>query len=185
MKSSTSTVQQNLQSQQQQQQLHSSHHHHYGEQQPVHPPLLTLFTDHPHPKLDCSLAGPSKTKQSFKDECDIQTIMSKFQRTGLLDFVNKRAPHYGDVTGINFDDAMDRVIRGREFFADLPSSLRDQFDNSPGEFFEFIANPANAEAMAELGLLPPPTPTGSGASAPKPAEKPSKQVSSDGDTTSP
>ncbi|WNK13987.1 MAG: internal scaffolding protein [Microvirus sp.] len=163
-------------------QSQSSHLHH-GEQQPVQPPFFTLFTDHPHPKVDCSTAGPSLTKQSFKDECDIQTIMAKFQRTGLLDFVNKRAPHYGDVTGINFDDAMQRVIQGREFFADLPSSLRDQFDNSPGEFFEFIGNPANAEAMAELGLTPPPTPTHSGASAPKTAGKPSKQVSPDDDTS--
>ncbi|WNK13433.1 MAG: internal scaffolding protein [Microvirus sp.] len=145
----------------------STSHHHHGEQQPVQPPFFTLFTDHLHPKLDCSLAGPSKTKQSFKDECDINTILNKFQRTGVLDFVNKRAPHYGDVTGINFDDAMDRVIKGREFFADLPSSIRDQFDNEPGAFFEFIADPANSEAMAALGLIPQPSPTQADASTPK------------------
>ncbi|WNK12696.1 MAG: internal scaffolding protein [Microvirus sp.] len=150
---------------------HSSNHHSHGEDQPVQPPFFTYYTIHPHPKVDCSLAGPSLTKQSFKDECDINTILNKFQRTGVLDFVNKRAPHYGDVTGINFDDAMDRVIKGKAFFADLPSSIRDQFDNSPGEFFEFIADPANAEAMAELGLTAPSSTTEAEVSTPKTPKK--------------
>ena len=48
-------------------------------------------------KFDKSTA---MTKQSFKDECDINKIMAKFQKTGALNHYAKHAPQYGDASGI-------------------------------------------------------------------------------------
>ncbi|AXH73540.1 MAG: internal scaffolding protein [Microviridae sp.] len=117
-----------------------------------------------------------RTKQSFKDECDINTILKKFQRTGLLEFVNDRQPQYGDVSAIDFQESMQTVARANEIFADLPSSIRKHFENSPEQFFSFIQDPSkHAEAVA-LGLYggTPSLPTGSAQEPVKTAPEPSK-----------
>lgn len=95
---------------------------------------------------------PSRTKQGHKAETDINSIMARFQRTGMLEFVNKHEPQYGDVSQIDFQSSMETVIRAREMFADLPSKVRDRFDNDPSELLEFLENPANRAEAVLLGL---------------------------------
>lgn len=97
-------------------------------------------------------------KQSFKTECDINFIMSKFQRTGAITHFNTRAPSYGYAEAVDFREALEIVKTGQEVFAALPSSLRARFENDPAQFLEFVQNPANADEMAELGLRTPTTP---------------------------
>lgn len=106
-----------------------------------------------------------RTKQSFKDECDINMIMSRFQKTGVLDFANKNAPQFGDCTGVEFQAGMELVARARSMFNEMPSKLRNRFSNNPAEFLEFVQNPANREEARELGLL---KPEAAPASPPKP-----------------
>jgi len=96
--------------------------------------------------------GSSKTKQTFKDECNINKIISKYQKTGALDHVNKYQPSYGYATAIDFRDSMEIVLRGQEMFDALPSNLRKRFDNSPAEFLQFVQNPANSTEAISLGL---------------------------------
>lgn len=123
--------------------------------------------------------GTGRTKQSFKDECDINQIMSRYQKTGVLDFVAKHAPQYGDSTGVDFRQGLDTVIRARQMFEDLPSSIRAKFQNDPGAFLDFCSDPANRSEMAEMGLLKPepevappqPGPTPDAATAPVKAPK--------------
>jgi len=95
------------------------------------------------------------TKQSAKDECDINLIMARYLKTGVLDFVNKNAPQYGDVTGYEFQAAMETVAKGKSMFAELPAAIRDEFDNNPEFFLEFVNDPENLPQMAEMGLLRP------------------------------
>ena len=42
---------------------------------------------------------PSLTKQSFKDECNINNIMSKYMKDGLIGHVNKHQGRYDDLPG--------------------------------------------------------------------------------------
>lgn len=91
--------------------------------------------------------------QSFKDECDINNIMAKFQRTGALEWVQKYEGQYGDVTGISFDKAMETVLKAQEMFDDLPSSVRDRFMNSPSAFLEFLGDESNRAEAEKLGLV--------------------------------
>lgn len=119
------------------------------------------------PKLRCALTCPElpfgRTKQSFKAECDINNIMAKFVRTGVLDFVNKHEPRYGDVSGLEFQAAQLIVAQGKTMFEELPSHLRARFENDPGAFLDFVGDEKNREEARELGLLrpdsPPVTPT--------------------------
>lgn len=108
-------------------------------------------------KTVCDISFPAVglTKQSMKDECDVNLILAKYQRTGVIDFINKHEPRYGNASPIDFQTAMNVVIEGKQMFADLPSSLRKRFGNSPEEFLFFVDNPANRDEAIRLGLITP------------------------------
>ena len=122
----------------------------------------------------------SMTKQSFKDECDINKIMDKFQRTGLINHYAAHAPTYGDASPVDYLEALQTIATAQEMFDELPSSVRKRFNNDPAQFLEFAENPKNIEQMREYGLAPPPlsdtqpdTPKPKRASAPtEPSEAP-------------
>jgi len=115
---------------------------------------------------------PSKamTKQSFKDECDINKIMAKFQKTGVLNHYAAHAPEYLDVPAIDYLDAQLIISSANSMFAELPSSVRKRFNNSPDQFLDFIQDPKNHEEAVKLGLANP-------LSNPEPNKSPKKRAS--------
>jgi len=96
--------------------------------------------------------GESLTKQSFTEECNINNIMQKYQKTGAIDHVNKHEASYGFATSLDFQSALETVARGRTMFDELPSSIRSKFDNDPGKFLDFVQDEKNITEMQELGL---------------------------------
>lgn len=103
-------------------------------------------------------------KQSFKDQCDINKIMAKYQKTGAIDHLNKHGANYGFATAIDFHESMNLVTSAQQMFDDLPSDIRTKFYNSPAQFLDFVQNPENADQLVELGLATaaPAAPVGSG-----------------------
>lgn len=99
--------------------------------------------------------GEGRTKQSHKDETDINSIMKRFEKTGMIEFINSHEPKYGDVTAMDYQTSMQNVAQANEMFADLPAKVRDRFDNDPAELLEFLDNPANREEAVLLGLVEP------------------------------
>lgn len=96
----------------------------------------------------------SRTKQSFKAECDINNIMAKYKRTGVLPMMIKQNPQYGDFANpVDFQDAMNIVVQAEAQFAGLPAKTRERFDNNPKNFLDFCSKKENREEMATLGLL--------------------------------
>lgn len=92
-------------------------------------------------------------KQSFKEECDINTIVKRFG-IGYEIPENIRVPQFGDFTGINdFHDAMNRVATARENFELLPANIRAKFDNDPGKFVDYASDEKNRPGLKEMGLL--------------------------------
>lgn len=115
-------------------------------------------------KLICK--GPGRTKQAFKKECDVNTIMAKYKKTGLLPRLISREPRYGDFSAaVDYQAAMNTVIFAQEQFAALPAKVRGRFGNDPRQFLEFAENPENAEEMRKMGLMKP-------QEAPQPATEP-------------
>lgn len=106
-------------------------------------------------KYAIDLSQGSMTKQSFKDECDINKIMDKFQRTGVISHYATHAPTYGDASPVEYLDALLVISTANEMFAELPSSVRKRFNNNPEEFLEFAQNPDNLEECRKMGLAPP------------------------------
>jgi len=106
----------------------------------------------PKRKISLNFSGEGRTKQSFKDECDINRIMSRYYKTGLLEHVQTAVAQYLDVTGADFQDAQNLVAGANSMFHMLPSHVRTKFENSPAKFLEFMENPANAQEAISLGL---------------------------------
>lgn len=134
--------------------------------QPPTSPFKTAFS--PKLKVPTNFAANGRTKQSFKAECDINVIMERYQKTGVLDFAQKHEAQYGDCTGLDFTAAMQVVVDARNMFNDLPSSVRARFGNDPAQLLDFVQHPENREEAIKLGLVQPMT-----AQAPLPPE-PSK-----------
>lgn len=106
----------------------------------------------PKLRVQIDFTEPGKTKQSFKDETDINKIMARFQTTGAIQHFNSHSPRYGDASAMDFREAMTLIVEAQTMFDALPSSLREKFSNSPEKFLNFVNDPANSEEMVELGL---------------------------------
>lgn len=125
------------------------------------------------PQVQFRSTDKGRTKQSFKDECDINTIIRRFLKTGVVEFTAKHEPRYGDCTGLEYTKAMQTVAAAKSLFMDLPAALRARFENEPAKFLDFVQDDRNREEARELGLLKPQEPTPAPeATSPAPAPAP-------------
>lgn len=123
--------------------------------------------------VDCS-NDEIIVEQSHKEEVDINNIIKRhgmdlIQKTAAL-----RAPdmQFDDVTGNDFQEAMNIILKAEGTFMDLPSKVRKQFNNSPAEFLDFVQNPDNEQALIDMGLAHAPEPVPAPAPAPEPEPAP-------------
>lgn len=123
-----------------------------GSSPSLRPTLRNFYT--PHARVPFINEGPSRAKQSFKEECDVNNIMAKYQTTGLLEHVNEHKGDYGDFSdSVDYQSALNVVLIAEKMFDTLPSSIRNTFSNDPAQFLAFVENPANRPAMQDMGLL--------------------------------
>lgn len=94
------------------------------------------------------------TKQSHKDECDINKIMARYQRTGVIDHVQKYGPVYADVSSADYVSSMNLVKDAETMFAELPSTVRAKFGNDVVEFLDVVTDPERIGELEELGVAP-------------------------------
>jgi len=100
------------------------------------------------------------TKQSFQEECNINNIMAKYQKTGVIDHVQANKPEYGFATGLDFKESVDLIQKADDMFSDLPSTVRENFENDPSQFLDYAQDPANQDTLDyiyENGDFPPET----------------------------
>ncbi len=107
------------------------------------------------PRLKVMPVGKSLTKQSESASCDINKIMSKYLKTGLISHGVQYAGEYGFADSVDFHSAMNTVRKAEQMFADLPAQARERFGNDPGSFLDFCGDEDNREEMFELGLMDP------------------------------
>lgn len=95
----------------------------------------------------------TRTNQEFKQECDINTIISRF---GIGE--NPVAPQDW-VTDVDIENApadyqsvMNQLNEAREQFMSLPAKVRTQFDNDPAKFVSFVSDEKNGEELVRMGL---------------------------------
>lgn len=96
---------------------------------------------------------PSMTKQSFAKECNINNIMARYEKTGIVEHVMNNPGHYGDFSEpLEYQEALNKVNAAQALFDALPAQVRAKFDNEPYVFLEYAQNPENYEKLVEMGL---------------------------------
>jgi len=93
------------------------------------------------------------TEQNHKQECDINSIIRKYDKNGLINHVSNIEAKFGDVTGIEFQTAQNKVLEAKKMFGDLPSNIRKRFGNNPSELLSFLDDPGNRSEAETLGLI--------------------------------
>lgn len=107
--------------------------------------------------VQCTLEE-GKTEQSHVQEVDINNIIKKHGADYIKKINGLREWVYDDVTGNDFQESMNAIIKARETFADVPLEIRKQFDHDPIKMLDFVRNPENADKLVEMGLAHPPVP---------------------------
>lgn len=106
-------------------------------------------------RLDPVDTGPGVTRQSMREECDINMILKRYQKSGMMAHVNAHTPEYLDVSDVgDYRTAVERVERTALFFAGLPAKVRTRFGNDPAAFLDFMTDPGSEAEAIELGLVP-------------------------------
>lgn len=109
----------------------------------------------PKDRVKIGFTTKGRTRQNFKAECDINNIMARFRKTGVLDFTTRYQAQYADVSSVDFTRAMNMVAQAKSMFFAMPAHVRDRFGNKPESFLAFVQNPNNKEEARALGLLKP------------------------------
>ncbi|AXH73204.1 MAG: internal scaffolding protein [Microviridae sp.] len=121
----------------------------------------SLSTSPNNPRNPVTLTFPKNseyTKQEFKNECDINVIMAQYQYSGEIPNLNEMQPVYEDCTGLDYMDHMNKIVEANNLFADLPSKIRNRFNNDPALFLDFVHDENNRPELQSMGLLRPVSP---------------------------
>lgn len=99
---------------------------------------------------------PSLARQEFADECDINVIMARYERTGEVPLGGKQ-PRYVDLAGApqTLMETLQLLKEAEEAFMRLPAKVRREFDNDPVAFADFAMDEENLPQMREWGLAAP------------------------------
>lgn len=95
---------------------------------------------------------PTMTQQHSKDEVDINKIMARYIKTGVIDHVQKYQPQYTENNEVDYHESMNVIRKADEMFLELPSSVRKTFHNDPAKFLEFVNDENNIDKLSEMGL---------------------------------
>jgi hypothetical protein len=105
--------------------------------------------------------GPSMTRQEFAEECDINSIMRRYEGH-VSGGPGNLPPVAGTGMYIDFaempDNLMDylqKIKDAENAFMTLPAVVRKEFENDALAFVDYASNPENLDQMREWGLAPP------------------------------
>lgn len=105
--------------------------------------------------------GISKTRQADKDSCDINIIVDRLLKKGIVPRMAGGVAKYGDFSsGLDFKETLDRIMEAEDQFMELPAKVREACDNDPGRFLDLVADPEKREELEKLGMTPDRDPAG-------------------------
>ena len=113
---------------------------------------------------------PTRTQQQFRDKVNVNSIMAKYRKTGLIEHVRTNPGIYSDLTELpDYMTAMQTVINANRTFETIPANIRLRFQNDPAQLISFLSDPSNNDEALKLGLIIPQP------ALPKGAEIPTEQ----------
>lgn len=115
---------------------------------------------------------PTRTKQSQANHVNVNQIVARHQRTGVIDHWSGRVPMYGDYSlSVDLHSAMNLALQAEDMFAALPASVRKVADNDPVRFLELLAEEEGSAQLVAAGLDVAPRPGDSDYEPPEAAQE--------------
>lgn len=107
----------------------------------------------PRTRVRKVMSGSTRTVQSEGPAQNLNSIMAKYQATGVHPPVRPNQPLYGDFTGPkDLHEMILRVDAAQAHFDALPAAVRKACHNDPVEFLEKF-DEQDTELLVELGLV--------------------------------
>lgn len=100
-------------------------------------------------RVQATAGGELVTKQSHKDECDINVIIRRHLDYGV-ELPEAVEAQFLDTTGMDFQESMNANRELQEAFMDLPADFRLSLGNDPGNYLDWLQE--NNEKIASSGL---------------------------------
>lgn len=111
---------------------------------------------HPNRMRVVKRTANGRTKQEFRDECDLNILMKKYEKFGTLPPGRQHVPQFMDASDVpDFHSAMQMMVDAERSFMTLPATVRKRFGNDAASFVEFATDPSNIDQMREWGLAAP------------------------------
>jgi len=99
--------------------------------------------------------GPSKTQQNFTDDADINTIVGRVLKTGIMPDI-PIPPQYGDLTTVDdYHTMVNKLAETKALFYRLDAKERAKFDNDPGAWIGYVnqaINEGDLEPLKQMGM---------------------------------
>lgn len=94
---------------------------------------------------------PTLTQVHMQEETDINSIVAKFIKTGVLP--QFRPGQYGDFSEpVDLHSALNTIREADNAFAQVPADIRRRFNDDPANFFNFVNDPKNVDDLISMGL---------------------------------
>ena len=96
--------------------------------------------------------GELITEQNTKDDADINLVLQRYDRDGVITHTSTRKGTYDDIPSIDFQQAQEIIANANSMFEQFPAHVRAEFDNSPEKFLKAAEDPSKKDLFVELGL---------------------------------
>lgn len=101
--------------------------------------------------------GPGRTRQDQKDSCDINIIMKRYTKQGVLPRLNAKTPVYDDfTTTLSYHESLEHIRRADDLFMELPAEIRAMCENDPALLIPFVEGGEHIDELIEYGVMDPP-----------------------------
>lgn len=115
--------------------------------------IHSRYNPHEPRKFAFKPVGESMTQQQFKAECDVNNILAKYKKTGMVTHLAKHQGNFGDFSNVeDYQTCLGKLMQAQTAFGTLPSELRTKFDNDPAKLIDFLADQKNDEEAIKFGL---------------------------------
>lgn len=101
---------------------------------------------------------PSLTQQSFKQECDLNVLMSRFKKNCGVDYLTRyngyMSGQFGDFSEVvDYRSALEQLQKAEEVFMSMPAKARAYFQNDCALFLDALHDSSRVEELQGVGIL--------------------------------
>jgi hypothetical protein len=105
-------------------------------------------------RLASQPVGKSMTDQSDKNMTDINLIMERYAKTGVLPQTQQKLEQYLDMTQLpSYMEAHARIKAAEAMYMELPAQIRKDMGNNPANLEAYVQDPANKDMLEKYGII--------------------------------